>query len=222
MILGKGSRVQNQPVQVTLRQNGRILEETYADNQGNFAFLGLNEGDYKVTIESPGYKTYEHDASLRYPAHSDESFTAYLTPIEIISEESSREFRWSVAFEHPETFKEITPQIEIEILKGKIEVFMGAPADQISFRKRGNEYYAEILFGGQIYQENGKTLSNELPINRGFRITLTEKEFLELGTRQMAARAEVQLAPGKYKLVLLVEDGFLGTLGSTVQEIVIQ
>lgn len=222
MILGKGSEAQNQPVKVTLQQNGRVLEETYADNQGNFSFLQLNEGDYQVTIESPGYKTYKHDASLRYPAHSDESFTAYLTPIEIISEESSREFRWSMAFEHPETFQEITPVIEIEILKGKIKVFMGAPANEISFRKRGNEYHAEILFGGQIYQEDGEPLSNELPINRGFRITLTEKEFLELGTRQMAARAEVQLAPGKYQLVLLVEDGFLGTLGSTVQEFVIQ
>ncbi len=182
MILGKGSEAQNQPVQVTLQQNGRVLEETYADSQGNFSFLQLNEGDYKVTIESPGYKTYEHDASLRYPAHSDESFTAYLTPIETISEESSRELRWSMAFEHPETFQEIAPQIAIEILKGKIKVFMGAPADQISFRQSEDEYLAEILFVGQIYQEDGKPLSQELPINRGFRVNLTEEEFLELGS----------------------------------------
>lgn len=221
MILGKGSETPNQPVKVTLQQNGRVLEETYVDSQGNFAFLELNEGDYQVTIESPGYKTYEHDASLRYPAHSDESFTAYLTPLEPISEESSREFRWSMAFEHPEAFQEIAPRIEIESLEGKIQLFMGVPANQVSFRKSKSEYYAEILFGGQIYQEDGEPLSNELPINRGFRVTLTEKEFLELGTRQMAARAEVQLAPGNYRLVLLVEDGFAGTLGSTVQEFVI-
>ncbi len=222
MILGKGSEAQNQPVKVTLQQNGRVLEETYADSQGNFSFLQLNEGDYKVTIESPGYKTYEHDASLRYPAHSDESFTAYLTPIETTSEVSSQELRWQTAFEHPEFFQEITPVIEIEILKGKIKVFMGAPANEISFRQSEDEYLAEILFVGQIYQEDGKPLSQELPINRGFRVNLTEKEFLELGTRQMAARSEVQLAPGKYKLVLLVEDGFAGTLGSIVQEFAIQ
>lgn len=222
MILGKGSEAQNQPVKVTLRQNGRILEETNADNQGNFAFLQLNEGEYQVTIESPGYYTYEHDASLRYPVHSDESFMAYLRPIETTSEESSQELRWQAAFEHPEFFQEITPVIEIEILKGKIKVFMGAPANEISFRQSEDEYLAEILFVGQIYQEDGKPLSQELPINRGFRVNLTEEEFLELGTRTLAARSEMQLPPGKYKLVLLVEDGLESTLGSAVQEFAIQ
>ncbi len=222
MILGKGSITQEQPVKVLLRKDGRVLEETYADSQGNFAFLKLNEGDYQVTIESPGYYTYEHDASLQYPAHSDETFTAYLTPIETTSEESSQELRWQTAFEHPEFFQEITPVIEIEILKGEIKVFMGVPANEISFRQSEDEYLAEILFVGQIYQEDGKPLSQELPINRGFRVNLTEEEFLELGTRTMAARSEVQLPPGKYKLVLLVEDGLESTLGSAVQEFVTQ
>jgi tetratricopeptide (TPR) repeat protein len=57
-----------------------VLKTTIADPQGNFAFTELVEGDYVVAIESSGYHTYRHYASLRYPSHEEENFSVRLVP----------------------------------------------------------------------------------------------------------------------------------------------
>lgn len=218
MILGKGSKDGNAQVKVFLEMDDRVLAETYADPEGKFSFLLLKEGDYQVTIQSPGYRTYLHPVALRFPSHQEERFVAYLTPLSGPSAEENREARWRAAFADPELFRQITPVVEIEATGEQVLVFMGAPASEISFRSQEQEFHAEILFMGQVYGEDGKALFKELPINRGFRVNLTHQQFLEIAAQDMAARSQLQLHPGKYKLVLLVEDAMAGTLGTAVRE----
>lgn len=218
MILGKGSEIGNTQIKVILKLGNRVLAETNADRDGNFSFLQLNEGDYEVTIQSPGYRTYIQPLSLSFPTHQEERFAAYLTPLSGPSKGEGRQARWRAAFENPELFRQITPVVKIEATGGQVSVFMGAPGSEISFQKQERNYYAEVLFLGQVCGEDGKPLFEELPIERGFQVNLTHEQFLHIGAQNMAARSQFQLDPGKYKLVLLVEDAMGGTLGTAVTE----
>ena len=126
--------------------------------------------------------------------------------------------RFAAAFEHPELFQQLAPLAQVEASKGKIRVVIGVPAPQVNFRRNDTQYHAEVLFLGQIYGQNGKPVSKDLAITRGFNLNLTVEQFQGLGNQPLLARDEVKLRRGKYKLVLVVEDRLNGTLGATVQE----
>ena len=135
-----------------------------------------------------------------------------------LPDKAFQQARLSAAFQHPEFFQQLAPLTQVEPSKGRIGTVIGVPAAQISFRKQGKDFHAELFFLGRIYDQDGKPVSKNLSITRGFNLNLTAEQFQGLGNQPLLARDEVKLSPGQYKLVLVVEDRLSGNLGATVQE----
>ncbi|MFQ5737854.1 MAG: VWA domain-containing protein [Acidobacteriota bacterium] len=129
-----------------------------------------------------------------------------------------RRARMTAAFDRPELFQELSPLLRIEASKKGIQCVLGVPAGQVAFRRRDQQFQAELAFLGQIYDGHGQAVSQELPIRRGFKLNLNREQFQGLGNQPLLARSQVTLQAGQYRLVLLVEDHLSGALGTVDQQ----
>lgn len=129
--------------------------------------------------------------------------------------------RLSAALRHPELFGQLTPMLQITPGGGGIQAVVGVPASQIQFRPKGDQFGAEILFRGMIYDAGDKPISKDFSIARGFNLALPREQYQGLGNQPLLAQSEVKLTSGKYKVVLVVEDRLAGTMGATSQEFVV-
>ena len=102
-------------------------------------------------------------------------------------------------------------------MAGKLQAVIGVLAEQIGFRPQNGAYHGEIIFRGQIFDEQGQPVSNQLPIRRGFNLNLAPEQFEGLRGQPLLSRNEVELKRGSYRIVLIVEDRLGGTLGATEQ-----
>ncbi|MFQ5741867.1 MAG: hypothetical protein ACE5JX_22965 [Acidobacteriota bacterium] len=89
------------------------------------------------------------------------------------------------------------------------------PAGQLGFRLQNGAYHGEILFMGQVFNDQGEPVSKKLPITRGFNLNLTPEQFSSLAGQPLLLGNEIKLKGGRYRLVLIVEDRLSGTLGAT-------
>lgn len=129
-----------------------------------------------------------------------------------------RTTRVQAALKYPQLYDSLTVLAQIEPAPGKTRVVMGVPGSQIQFRRQGNKYEGEVSFIGVIYDQQGKPVSKDLTISKGFNLALTAEQFQSLANQPVLSSHEVALASGQYKLVLLVEDLTGGTIGATTQE----
>ncbi|HEY3131942.1 MAG TPA: VWA domain-containing protein [Acidobacteriota bacterium] len=135
-----------------------------------------------------------------------------------IPEDALRNARLSSALRHPELFGQIAPLLQIEPSKGKTRVVTGIPGSQVEFRQDAGKYAAQVSFLGMVYDSNGKPISKDFSINKGFNLALTPEQFQGLGNNPLLSSTELNLSSGRYRLVLLVEDRLGGSLGASVQE----
>ncbi len=125
----------------------------------------------------------------------------------------------AAALREPEDFRALEPLLEFETAPGGGQAVIGVEGAKIGARRQDGKYHIEVLFVGQIFDQNGKAVSDQYAIQRGFQADLTQEQFQSLAFQPLKAREELKLGPGKYRVVLAVVDGVAGALGSTVREI---
>lgn len=133
-----------------------------------------------------------------------------------------RATRVQAALKYPQLYDRLTVLSQIEPAPGKTRVVMGVPGSQIQFRRQGSKYEGGVSFIGVIYDQQGKPVSKDFTISKGFNLALTAEQFQSLANQPVLSSHEVALASGQYKLVLVVEDVTGGTMGATSQEFRVQ
>lgn len=126
--------------------------------------------------------------------------------------------RLHTALAEPELFDNLTPILNIERENEKSTRFViGIPGSQVAGRSANGNYEIEIVFYGQIFDEEGKPIGDKLPITRGFGVALSKEQFQSLAAQPLLAQQSLELPAGKYRIVLVVEDRVAGSIGAKAE-----
>ncbi len=126
--------------------------------------------------------------------------------------------RLAMAFKHPDLFRNLSPVIQVSQQDGQTQAVIGVPASQISARPNDGQFEIEILFAGRILDQQGKPVSDDFDIVKGFKLPINREQMVGLSAQPLLARQGLQLSSGQYRLMLAVEDRVSGALGVGWQE----
>lgn len=121
--------------------------------------------------------------------------------------------RLAFAFRNPDYFKSLTPVLQVSQEGGQTQAVIGVPGEQITARPQGEKFEIEIVFVGQVQDEKGAPVSKKYDILEGYKLPLNREQLQGLASQPLLARQNLKLKPGKYTLLLAVEDRVSGTLG---------
>jgi VWFA-related protein len=128
----------------------------------------------------------------------------------------------ALAFAHPELFRYLDPVLQLETGPGQLTAIVGVHGDKVGAFPQQDSFRIDIVFAGQLYDDKGKPVNQELDIQKEFQVDLSGEQFGGLYKQPLLARQVLQLKPGKFRLVLVVVDRVSGSVGTTEQEFIIR